>query len=354
MMWPSRGKKGNYAYACARVRAKKSALLGKDTFPKFLMMDLNEIGRFLGETNYETEMTELGARYEGVNLIELGTSRNLARIYKEILGFTQGELREMVASYLNRWDQWNVKTILRGKYYGATVDEVREDLVPAGKLKEEDLNVLLSLGSISEILDALKSYGMAIPEEVRAEYDAAGTLEPVEDYLDREYYADLLATIGGGNAPGARFLMLHIRREIDETNLMTLLKLKLEGLSAEKINGFFIEGGEEFDKAEFARLASVENAEQLADELGKFSFYEELKDELERMKQTKSATGVSLAMKRYTLKKAETFSHLYPLSILPIIDYLIRKKNEVDNIRIIARSKESGIDPELIKRLLVI
>ncbi len=353
-MWPSRGKKGNYAYSCARVRAKKSALLGKDTFQKFLMMDLNEIGRFLGETNYETEMSELGARYEGVNLIELGTSRNLARIYKEIIGFSQGELRDMVVSYLNRWDQWNVKTILRGKYYGATVEQVREDLVPAGKLKEEDLNVLLSLGSISEILDALRSYGMAIPEEVRAEYDSVGTLEPIEDYLDREYYANLLATIGTGHAPGARFLMLYIRREIDETNLMTLLKLKLEGLNAEKINSFYIEGGEEFDKAEFARLATVETAEQLADELAKFSFYEDIKDELEMMKRTKSATEVSLAMKRYTLKKAETFSHLYPLSVLPIIDYLIRKKNEVDNIRIIARSKESGIDPELIKRLLVI
>jgi V/A-type H+-transporting ATPase subunit C len=42
------------------------------------------------------------------------------------------------------------------------------------------------------------------------------------------------------------------------------------------------------------------------------------------------------------------------LSILPIIDYLIRKKNEVDNIRIIARSKESGLDAELIKKLLVV
>jgi V/A-type H+-transporting ATPase subunit C len=348
-----RGRKGNYAYACARVRAKKSALLGKDNFPKFLMMDLNEIGRFLGETNYKTEMSELGAKYEGVDLIELGTSKNLARIYKEILGFTQGELRDMVASYLNRWDQWNVKTILRGKYYDAKAEEVREDLVPAGKLKEEDLNVLLSLGSVSEILDVLKDYDMAIPDEVRAEYDKAGTLSPVEDYLDKLYYARLLASISVGTAPGTRFLM-HIRREIDETNLMTLLKMKLEGLQGDRILGFFIEGGGELDEAEFTRLAAAESVEQLADELTKLSFYEDIKDELEKMKQTKSMTGVSLAIKQHTLKKAETFSHLYPLSVLPIIDYLIRKKNEVDNIRIIARSKESGLDPELIKKLLVI
>ena len=146
-MWPLKGGKGNYPYACARVRAKKSALLGKDAFPKLLMMDLNEIGRFLGETNYKTEISELGSRYEGVNFIELGTT-GIGQNYNEILGFTQGELREMVASYLNRWDQWNIKTILRGKYYGASTDEVHEDLVPAGKLKEDNLNVLLSLDSI--------------------------------------------------------------------------------------------------------------------------------------------------------------------------------------------------------------
>jgi V/A-type H+-transporting ATPase subunit C len=352
-MWPMKGRKGNYAYACARVKAKKSSLLRKEDFPKFLLMDLNEIGRFLGETNYKTEMTELGARYEGVDLIELGAARNLARIYKEILGFTEGELRDMVASYLNRWDQWNIKTILRGKYYGATAEEVREDLVPAGRLKEDDLNTLMSIGTIADVLDVLKDYDMAIPNEVREEYDKAGTLSPLEDYLDREYYARLLASINEGNAPGKRFLT-HIRREIDETNLMTLLKLKVEGLGADKIAGFFIKGGGEIDKAEFARLAAAEGVEQLADELSKFSFYEDIKDELESMKRTKSVTEVSLAMKRYTLKKAETFSHLYPLSVLPIIDYLIRKKNEVDNIRIIARSKESGLDPELIKKLLVI
>src|SRR5512137_1670171 len=124
-------KKGNYSYACARVKAKKSLLLTKDNYPKLLMMDLNEIGRFLGETQYNVEMTELASRYEGVNLIELGTSRNLARMYNGVLSFTKGELRDMIAGYLERWDVWNLKTVLRGKYYGATIEEIREDLVPA-------------------------------------------------------------------------------------------------------------------------------------------------------------------------------------------------------------------------------
>ena len=40
--------RSNYAYASARAKAKKSHLLTKDNYPKLLMMDLNEIGRFMG------------------------------------------------------------------------------------------------------------------------------------------------------------------------------------------------------------------------------------------------------------------------------------------------------------------
>ena len=353
-MWPSLGKKkGNYPYACARVKAKKSLLLTKDNYPKFMLMDLNEIGRFLGETQYKTEMSELASRWDGVNLIELGTSRNLARMYTEILGFTKGELQDMIASYLGRWDAWNIKTILRGKYYGASMEDIHEDLVAAGRLKEDDLNALMALGSTPEVLDALGRYDMSIPEEVRAAYDKEGTLSPLEDYLDRTYFEKLLQAVDPKRRPEQRFLS-YVRREIDATNLMTLLRLKLEGLTADKIVTYHIVGGEELNQKEFARLAAVEGVEALASELSKFSFYEHIKDSLEVMKQTKSMTEVSLAMKRYAQKQAETFSHVYPLSVLPIIDYMIRKKNEVDNIRIIARGKESGLDAELIKRLLVI
>ena len=54
------------------------------------------------------------------------------------------------------------------------------------------------------------------------------------------------------------------------------------------------------------------------------------------------------------MKEASTFSHLYPLSIIPIIDYMLHKENEVNNIRIVARGIDAGLDKEIIKGLLVI
>jgi len=347
------GKKGNYAYACARIKAKKSLLLTQDNYPKLMMMDLNEIGRFLGETQYHVEMAELASRYSGVNLIELGSSRNLARVYKEILGFCRGELRDMLAGYLAKWDEWNIKTILRGKYYGASVEDIQEDLVPAGRLSEDTLNSLLALSTVQEVLEALREReGAYIPDEVMAAYDESGALEPLEEYFDKVYYARLITAIRSKTKPGRLFLAL-IQKEIDITNLRTLLKLKREKVPVDKFRNYFIDGGRELGMEELMRLAGVETLEQTVEELTKFSFYEDIKEALQSAKETGSLTEVTLALQKYLVRQSETFSHMFPLSILPVLDYVIRKKIEVDNIRIIARGKESGLDPEVIKRLLV-
>ncbi|MCK4455629.1 MAG: V-type ATPase subunit, partial [Thermoplasmata archaeon] len=60
------------------------------------------------------------------------------------------------------------------------------------------------------------------------------------------------------------------------------------------------------------------------------------------------------ALEKHHLKEASTYSHLHPLSILPVLDYLISKEIEVENIRIIARGKRDGLSESTIRDLLVI
>lgn len=355
MIVRGRRGKGNYAYATARIKSKKSLLLTNDNYPKLLMMDLNEIGRFMGETQYKTEMAELASKYSGVDLIELGTSRNLAHTYRSIIGFCSGDLKEIVAGYLRRWDMWNIKTILRGKYSNATVEEIQEDLVPAGTLSEEDLNALLAIDSMSEILEtSARKLSIQVPADITLSLERDGNLAAVEDYLDFVYYQRLLASIDPNKKSDSQFLSF-VKREIDIVNLRTLLKLKMDNMAGDKIKVYFIEGGSnELSIAELNRLAGIETFDNLVDELSKYSFYDEIKNSLEKTKTTRSLNPVMVKLDKYLAKEAERFSHLYPLSVLPILDYIIRKKIEVDNIRIIARGKASGMDNEIIKKLLVI
>jgi len=123
----------------ARVRAKKAALLSSDVYERMLQMEIPQIARVLGEGAYKAEILALATKVSGVDLIERATSRNLAAIYTQIIEFSEGELRQMIAWYLDRFDVQNVKTIVRGKLFGATTEEVLEDMVPAGSMRESFL-----------------------------------------------------------------------------------------------------------------------------------------------------------------------------------------------------------------------
>ena len=345
-------KAGNYAYAVTRVKAKKTTLLTEDAYGKMLMMSLPEISRFISESGYQKEMAELAGRVEGIDLIEHATYRNMAGVFSGILQTTQGELRDMVSAYLTKWDIWNLKVILRGKAHGADSDSIREDLVPAGRLGTAVLDKMLAMDGDKEIIAEFeKVEHIEIPADIVSAYKADGHLRSIEDYLDKLYYRRLLLSIDPSAMP-ARLFQDFVRREIDTVNLETILILKLEGIRGDEVMEYIIDGGMEIDRKLAAQLANAETISAASSDMAQLAFYEDIKEALDT--DVRSLKDLVAGMKRYHIGQAKKFSHLYPLSVIPILDYMIHKNNEVDNIRIIARGIESGIDRDTIKGLLVI
>ena len=196
MFGRNKGKKGNYAYVVARVKAKKAQLMSDDAYQKMLLMSLPEISRFISESGYQKEITDLTAKFDGINLVEHATYQNMARIFEDILHSATGELHDILAIDLERWDIWNLKVILRGKSFGVDADSIREDLVLAGKLNEEDLEKLISLESQEEIIALYgRKTGRPIPQSVIDEVKEKKNLSIIEDFLDKNHYEVLLASI---------------------------------------------------------------------------------------------------------------------------------------------------------------
>lgn len=348
------GSKGNFAYACTRVKAKKHFLMARDTYSRVLLMDVHEIARFLGETQYREEMSRYGSRYSGANLIEVAVTHNLARTYSDILAFTTGHLRMMVGDYLKRWDMFNVKTVLRGKTTDVRDDEIIETLVPAGAFSDEYLRSLVQMSSIQEIMDALsKEPSLGITPELMREVVDTKRLAQLEDHLDQLLYYDLLH-VAKGTDTAQQNLRQFIRREVDVTNLKVLLKLKAERIPEDKIVTYLIPGGMEYSMDRLRSLAQREGLAPVIEELEKSSMYQDIKPALDKFKDDKKLSGITIALDKALIGTSEKFAHLYPLSVLPIVNYIIRKKVEVDNIRIIARGKQSGLSTRVIEDLLVV
>jgi len=341
---------GNYPYVTARVRAKKAGLLSQDIYERMLQMEIPQIARVLSEGAYKAEILALATKASGVDLIELATSRNLAAVYTQIIGFSEGELRQMIGWYLDRFDVQNVKTIVRGKLFGASVEEIQEDIVAAGSMRESFLQSLIELPSLDEIFERLE--GTIHAQALQALGKKPSEVErwnEWEDLVTKLYYENLLAIVPE-RTEGTRLMREFIRREIDIVNLKTLLRLWASKASLPY--EAFVEGGLEIPRSELAEMLTLDVNALTA----RFRDYLLTEDLAGRLKDLQ-ALGVGQLVRtieKLHLLEAGRYAHVHPLSVLPILDFIVRKDREVQNLRIIARGKESALSLEVIRELLVV
>ena len=347
----NRSGAGNYSYTSARVKAKKSKLLKEEDYNKMLMMSVPEISHYISDAGYSKEMADLGNRYEGLSLVEYATYANMAKAFRSILNSSTGALSRMVNAYLTKWDFENLKTIMRGKKYGLPIEEIREDLVPAGNLSMDDLDKMLSLTTIEDILAAFsKKIHIVVPDDVISSYKTNGILGSIEDVLVKEYYKNLLASISSRASP-TQIFRAYIMTCIDLKNVETVLKFKADGITGDVVVEYWIPGGTEVDEKVMSQLAAAQDIQAAVNEMQQLRMYSEIKDSLSQDSTILDVVGV---INKYRVELANKVGHMYPLSVIPVVDYMIHKENEVRNIRMIAHGTDSGLDRDTMKKLLVI
>jgi ATP synthase A1, C subunit len=355
---PTFGKgTSNYPYAVTRIRAMRIKLFPRDAYPRFMNMSLDEITRKIGESEYKQDIDELSREYSGVNLIEHALNRNMAASFQKVLKITEGELHELVLEYLRIFDIEDIKTILRGKKNNIPEDQILQTLVTGGVLRYTFLSGLVSR-SIEEIIASFNDspYG-----PILSQYDGTN-LPTVENELDKFYYGNLFEAVGYPGSADRKQFDQFVRREIDIKNLSLLLRIKkyeaIESAASpenkciiEDISSMIIPHGLALDTDKLKDLCYDDFIEAIRstpywDAVGPILDTADLK--------SVSLTGVEARLTKYNLTKATENSRRFLLSIIPILEFIIYKNNEVRNLRIIIRGKSVGLDNDLIKDRLVI
>jgi V/A-type H+-transporting ATPase subunit C len=339
----------NPEYVSARVRSRRARLFDEEDYRKLVRMGPGEIARYMEETEYETEMNALGARHSGVDLIEYALNRNLAKHFEDILAWADGPLYEDIARYLRKFDARNVKTILRGVYSDATREEIETDLVEAGELGHDFLMGLIEAGTVEAVVEGLE--GTLFGEPLAAafdDYEAAGLLVPLENAVDRAFYENLLGATSRGEA--AQLYREFLVAEIDFRNVRNALRLARSGADVDPAE-YFIEGGDLFDAAELSQL--VASTDELVTRIRESTYGDELDAALTELDEAESLLGFERALEAALLEYGDRLSNVFPLSICPVLSYLLAKEREVDNIRAVARGREVGLSEEEIQAELV-
>jgi V/A-type H+-transporting ATPase subunit C len=342
---PKFGQPVKYAYITGRVRAMKTKLIPAEMYPRMQSMDASETARYLEETQYKDEIDALSKDYSGTELIEHATFANLAKTYKKLLDVSIDEPQFLILEYLRRWDIWNIKTILRGKFYGASEAEILKYLVSAGELDNEFLDSLTKKGSVQEVIQAFDGTDYA---SALAQYDGKN-LSSLENALDKLYYFRMERAVGGTLSVGGGLLLKYVRREIDIRNLITLFRMNKEGIEANIIQENLIPGGKLGD--ELSRMAGQPFAEFLRSLEG-YPFWSSISDIA--TSDIDAISRIEARLRAYLVRYAWALSNYHPLSILPVLGYIVSKDTEVGNIRKIVRGKEAGIPAELIEEQVVV
>ncbi|WP_435196522.1 V-type ATP synthase subunit C [Natronomonas sp. EA1] len=342
----------NYEYVTARVRSRRASLFDADDYRKLVRMGPGEISRFMEETEYEEEMNALGARYGGVDLIEYALNRNLAKHFDDLLDWADGKLYDYVARYLRKFDAWNVKTVIRGLYSDADRSEIDDDLIRAGEFSEAFLTELTKAESIEAVVDLLEGTMFGEPLAAAYErYEEEGVLVPLENAVDRAFYERLLEGLPSEPDRATELYIDFLRAEIDFRNIRNALRLARSGADIDPAE-YYIAGGRLFDSDALRQLAT--NPDELVARIRESTYGDELDAALDTLEEASGLIAFEHALDEALLEFSDKLSNRYPLSVCPVLAYVLAKEREVDNIRAIARGREAGLDNEEIEEELVI
>ena len=340
---PKFGKPVKYAYITGRVRAMKTKLIPHEMYQRMLGMEIPEITRYLEETQYKEEIDTMAKDYSGAELVEYATFANLAKTYRKLLQVSIDEPQFLILEYLRRWDIWNIKTILRGKFHGASEEEIMKYLVPAGEL---DLEFLEGLAKKERVEEVIQAFDGTDYYEALTQYDGQ-MLSSVENALDKLYYFRMERAVGGTLSVGGGLLLKYVRKEIDVKNLVTLFRMNKAGIEASVIQDNLIPGGKLHE--ELSRMAG-QSYNEFVRGLEGYPFWGAISDVVG---EEGGVSRIEARLRAYLVRYAWAISNYHPLSILPVLGYIVSKDTEVSNIRKIVRGKEAGLSAELIEEQVV-
>ncbi len=242
-------------------------------------------------------------------------------------------------------------TILRGKSQGEKTGKIKEVLVPAGSLDKIVLDRLLAEDSPDRVIEALK--GRRLYPVLAREYPAAketGSFARMENELYKQFYAEIIAESGGGDA-GGRLFLAFIRLDIDVKNILTLFRLRADKIQ-EDTKEMYIAGGT-LSAADFAALNTIRDYREFTDQLRAKVRTEPVVELLKGLETERPVHEIASLLVRVQMEQMEKLSKRNPFSIYPILVYLEKKKYEVFNLRALARGKESKLPSEMIGKYLV-
>jgi Archaeal/vacuolar-type H+-ATPase subunit C len=130
-----------------------------------------------------------------------------------------------------------------------------------------------------------------------------------------------------------------------------MLRLSRSGASLDPA-AYFLDGGALFRLETVDAL--VQNPDELLATIRESLYGDRLSGMLAAVEAGASLIPAEHAVEAALLATADSLGYENPLSITPVLSFILAKRREVDNVRAIARGREAGLDVETLESEVVI
>lgn len=246
----------SYEYLNTRLRFMTVKLLTPEQFKSLMeLRHLEEMINALAETDYGPEIEKSSVEYSGYPLIENALVQHVQRVFSKLYRMAFDDARVLMRVLLERFEVFNLKTILRGFHVGTDPEETALGLFPTILYPTAFYGELLKRDGISSVIDYLLSAGNRYYRPLSAahpEYEASGKLAVLESAIDTFYFQGSRQTLQAIGDENATLVRQTLGTETDIHNLEYALRVVEAGVESEEKYRYILKGGERLDE-EFIR-----------------------------------------------------------------------------------------------------
>ncbi len=327
-----------YGYATARIRGMERRLVDPGVLQRMLdAEDLSSALKILGETAYAPWLVEMKSERD----FDRPISMEMFHCYEEVRQFVPDA--EMLLLLRITYDFHNVKVVLKSMLRHRRGQTRRWDLLT--NLASYETDGLLT--AIESEDYRLLPYGLSgVMGDCLSAWDQTQDIVEVEKRLDAQLFRSLGELAKTTAFPG----VLHwFRARVDAENLRNLLRLKRTGEESSKIAGFMHEGGN------VSRERLVELAGEPVESWARVLHYTNVASYLVEIEEHAGSEGMLVVLERalddYISGTLAKFSYT-PFAPENVLRFLWAKEMETKNVRIVLVSKTSGMDRDMVRKVL--
>jgi len=327
-----------YSYPNARIKAMEAKLLTEQRFNELAeSRTLQNFVVSLEDTDYRDYLANISS-YD-VESIERALEKALAGTYELMVKILPKRVGPFFSLMLEEWDVRNISSVVKAKLAGEpAIDYVMEIGPMLQKVK-----AMAEAKTMEEILVILEGtpYEEVYQKLLLGEID----VRQFETELYRMHYGKLLDYALSKKEDERVILEEFVRLRIDKLNILTVLRAKAAGMSAEEIRPMLIPGG----SVKLDPLLHVDDLSMALAELDSTKYgpvIREVREEVER-----DLGVLERALERHIIERLNELNRFYPLSVAAPLSYILQKEREVRRLRAVAKLISDGLPPERIKEL---